>query len=491
MAASVVCRAASTGAQVLLRTSRSPALLRTPALRSTATFAQALQFVPETQVSKLDNGLRVASEQSSQPTCTVGVWIDVGSRFETEKNNGAGYFVEHLAFKGTKNRPGSTLEKEVESIGAHLNAYSTREHTAYYIKALSKDLPKVVEILGDIVQNCSLEDSQIEKERDVILREMQENDASMRDVVFDYLHATAFQGTSLAQAVEGTSENVRKLSRADLTEYLSRHYKAPRMVLAAAGGVEHQQLLDLAQKHLGDISWQYPEDAVPAFTPCRFTGSEIRHRDDALPLAHVAIAVEGPGWANPDNVALQVANAIIGHYDCTYGGGAHLSSPLASIVAAKKLCQSFQTFNICYAETGLLGAHFVCDRMKIDDMIYVLQGQWMRLCTSTTESAVARGKNILRNALVSQLDGTTPVCEDIGRSLLTYGRRIPLAEWESRISEVDASVVREICSKYFYDQCPAVAGYAYTEQPVKVPSSSPQSPGCQGVLAQKPVPAAP
>ncbi|KAK2091093.1 hypothetical protein P7K49_030377 [Saguinus oedipus] len=116
-----------------------PALLRTPALRSTATFAQALQFVPETQVSKLDNGLRVASEQSSQPTCTVGVWIDVGSRFETEKNNGAGYFVEHLAFK---NRPGSALEKEVESIGAHLNAYSTREHTAYYIKALSKDLPK-------------------------------------------------------------------------------------------------------------------------------------------------------------------------------------------------------------------------------------------------------------------------------------------------------------------------------------------------------------
>ncbi|XP_030771465.1 cytochrome b-c1 complex subunit 1, mitochondrial isoform X3 [Rhinopithecus roxellana] len=416
MAASVVCRAATSGAQVLLRARRSATLLRTPALRSTATFAQALQFVPETQISLLDNGLRVASEQSSQPTCTVGVWIDVGSRFETEKNNGAGYFLEHLAFKGTKNRPGSALEKEVESMGAHLNAYSTREHTAYYIKALSKDLPKVVELLGDIVQNCSLEDSQIEKERDVILREMQENDASMRDVVFDYLHATAFQGTPLAQAVEGPSENVRKLSRADLTEYLSTHYKAPRMVLAAAGGVEHQQLLDLAQKHLGDIPWTYAEDTVPALTPCRFTGSE------------------------------------------------HLSSPLASGAVANKLCQSFQTFSICYADTGLLGAHFVCDRMKIDDMMFVLQGQWMRLCTSATESEVARGKNILRNALVSHLDGTTPVCEDIGRSLLTYGRRIPLAEWESRIAEVDASVVREICSKYIYDQCPAVAGYGPIEQ---------------------------
>uniref|UniRef100_K9IKF8 Cytochrome b-c1 complex subunit 1, mitochondrial n=1 Tax=Desmodus rotundus TaxID=9430 RepID=K9IKF8_DESRO len=458
MAASAVCRVAGAGTRVLLRTRRSqPALLKSPALRSTATFAQALQNVPETQISQLDNGLRVASEQSSQPTCTVGVWIDVGSRYENEKNNGAGYFVEHLAFKGTKNRPGSALEKEVETMGAHLNAYSTREHTAYYIKALSKDLPKAVELLADIVQNCSLEDSQIEKERDVILRELQENDASLRDVVFDYLHATAFQGTPLAQSVEGPSENVRKLSRANLTEYLSQHYKAPRMVLAAAGGVEHQQLVDLAQKYFSGVSGKYAEDAIPTLSPCRFTGSQICHRDDALPLAHVAIAVEGPGWANPDNVALQVANAMIGHYDCTYGGGTHLSSPLASVSVANKLCQSFQSFNICYAETGLLGVHFVCDRMSIDDMMFFLQGQWMRLCTSATESDVRRGKNLLRNALVSHLDGTTPVCEDIGRSLLTYGRRIPLAEWESLISEVDASVVREVFSRYFYDQCPAVA----------------------------------
>lgn len=142
----------------------------------------------------------------------------------------------------------------------------------------------------------------------------------------------------------------------------------------------------------------------------------------------------------------------------------HLSSPLASVAAANKLCQSFQTFNISYSETGLLGAHFVCDAMSIDDMVFFLQGQWMRLCTSATESEVTRGKNILRNALVSHLDGTTPVCEDIGRSLLTYGRRIPLAEWESRIQEVDAQMLREVCSKYFYDQCPAVAGYGPIEQ---------------------------
>nr|KAF6476796.1 ubiquinol-cytochrome c reductase core protein 1 [Rousettus aegyptiacus] len=140
------------------------------------------------------------------------------------------------------------------------------------------------------------------------------------------------------------------------------------------------------------------------------------------------------------------------------------AGPLASVAVANKLCQSFQTFSICYAETGLLGAHFVCDRMTVDDMMFFLQGQWMRLCTSATDSEVLRGRNILRNALVSHLDGTTTVCEDIGRSLLTYGRRIPLTEWESRIAEVDAQAVREVCSKYFYDQCPAVAALGPIEQ---------------------------
>nr|KAF6476791.1 ubiquinol-cytochrome c reductase core protein 1 [Rousettus aegyptiacus] len=252
-----------------------------------------------------------------------------------------------------------------------------------------------------------------------------------------------------------------KKGRGDPSLMRDSPYSVPRSLSgqyrSVSAGVEHRQLVDLAQKHFGSVSGAYTEDTVPSLAPCRFTGSQIGHRDDALPLAHVAVAVEGPGWANPDNVTLQVANAIIGHYDCTYGGGRHLSSPLASVAVANKLCQSFQTFSICYAETGLLGAHFVCDRMTVDDMMFFLQGQWMRLCTSATDSEVLRGRNILRNALVSHLDGTTTVCEDIGRSLLTYGRRIPLTEWESRIAEVDAQAVREVCSKYFYDQCPAVA----------------------------------
>ncbi|XP_061312012.1 cytochrome b-c1 complex subunit 1, mitochondrial [Pezoporus flaviventris] len=465
MAASSVCRAGGAAARALLRGARPPAAVLTLTRnRGAATYAQTLQNVPETQVTTLENGLRVASEESTGPTCTVGVWIGVGSRYENEKNNGAGFFVEHLAFKGTKNRPGAAFEKEVESMGAHLNGYTSREQTAYYIKALSKDMPKAVELLADIVQNCALEDSQVEKERGVILQELKEIDSNMEAVTFDYLHATAFQGTPLAHTVEGTTDNIKHLTRADLASYVDNHFKAPRMVLAAAGGISHKELVDAAKQHFSGVPFKYKEDSVPVLPRCRFTGSEIRARDDGLPVAHIALAVEGPGWANPDNVVLNVANAIMGRYDRTFGGGKNQSSRLAVLAVEHNLCHSFQTFNTCYSDTGLFGFHFVSDPLSIDDMMFCAQGEWMRLCTSTTESEVERAKNYLRNAMVAQLDGTTPVCENIGSHLLNYGRRIPLEEWDARIAAVDARMVREVCSKYIYDKCPAIAAVGPIEQ---------------------------
>uniref|UniRef100_A0A803VFS4 Ubiquinol-cytochrome c reductase core protein 1 n=1 Tax=Ficedula albicollis TaxID=59894 RepID=A0A803VFS4_FICAL len=418
-----------------LRPGTGAALSNLTRKRGAASYAHTLQNIPETQVTTLENGLRVASEESHQPTCT-----------------------------GTKKRPGSAFEKEVESLGAHLNGYTSREQTAFYIKAFSKDMPKVVELLSDLVQNCALEDSQIEKERGIILQELKETDSNLTDVTFDYLHATAYQGTALAHTVEGTTENIKKLTRADLASYVDIHFKAPRMVLAAAGGISHRELVDAAKQHFTGASFEYKaKGSVPDLPRCRFTGSEIRARDDALPLAHIALAVEGPGWADPDNVVLNVANAIIGRYDRTFGGGKNQSSRLAALAAEHKLCHSFEPFNTSYSDTGLFGFHFVSDPLSIDDMMFCAQGE-MRLCTSATESEVTRAKNYLRNAMVAQLDGTTRVCENIGSHLLHYGRRIPLEEWDARISAVDAKMVRDVCSKYIYDKCPAIAAVGPIEQ---------------------------
>ncbi|XP_068206010.1 mitochondrial-processing peptidase subunit beta [Palaemon carinicauda] len=421
-----------------------------------ATYEQTLLNVPPTRVTVLDNGMRVATEDAGSPTATVGLWIDTGSRFETDANNGVAHFLEHMAFKGTSKRSQTDLELEVENMGAHLNAYTSREQTVFYAKCFADDVSKAVELLSDIIQNSKFGEVEIERERGVILREMQEVESNLQEVVFDHLHSVAFQGTPLGRTILGPTKNIKSISRKDLVDYIETHYKGPRIVLAGAGGVDHSSLVKLAEEHFKGLGGAYAGNA-PEVAPCRFTGSEIRVRDDSMPLAHIAIAVEGAGWADPDNIPLMIANTIIGSWDRSHGGGANNASNLAQVAVAANLCHSFQSFNTCYKDTGLWGLYFVCEPLKIEDFVFNLQSEWMRLCTNVTEFEVERAKNILRTNLLLQLDGTTPICEDIGRQMLCYNRRIPLHELDARIEAVTAEDVRDTCYSYIYDKCPAIA----------------------------------
>ncbi len=182
-----------------------------------------------------------------------------------------------------------------------------------------------------------------------------------------------------------------------------------------------------------------------------------------MPLAHVAIAVEGAGWRDADNIPLMVANTLMGAWDRSQGGGANNATTLARIAASGELCHSFQSFNTCYKDTGLWGVYFVCEPMQCFDMIWNIQQEWMRLCTSITEKEVNRAKNILKTNMLLQLDGTTAVCEDIGRQMLCYDRRIPLHELEARIESVTANTVQDAGMKYIYDRCPVVAAVGPVE----------------------------
>lgn len=419
---------------------------------------QCILNVPETKVTELDNGLRVATEDSGLETCTVGIWIDAGSRYEKPESNGVAHFLEHMAFKGTQKRTQTQLEMEIENMGAHVNAYTSREQTVYYAKCLSKDVEHATEILSDILLNSTLGENEIERERGVILREMQEVEQNLQEVVFDHLHSCAFQGTPLGMTILGPTENIKSITRDNLLEYIQTHYKAPRMVLAGAGGVDHGKLVELGKKYFSQVTDRYDKVEIPRpAEACRFTGSEIRVRDDDMPLAHVAIAVEGPGWKDPDNIPLMVANIIVGSWDRSNGAGVNSGNILASTCAAHDGIHSYSSFNTCYKETGLWGCYYIADKHNLRNFTLFLQETWMRLCNSVTRAEVERAKNELKTNMFLQLDGSTPICEDIGRQLLTYGRRIPHNELEARIDAVDAEVVKQVCTKYIYDRCPAVA----------------------------------
>lgn len=218
----------------------------------------------------------------------------------------------------------------------------------------------------------------------------------------------------------------------------------------------------MAEKYFGDMNNHYPRQ-VPSVDNCRFTGSEFRYRDDNMPFTYAAIAVEGVGWDHPDNIPLMIANTLIGQWDRTHGSGINAPSRLAQRVGFGGEVQSFQSFNTCYKDTGLWGIYMVCDVMSVRDLIWNVQEEWKYLCTSVTDEDVDRGRNLLKTNMLLQLDGTTPICEDIGRQLLSYGRRIPLHELEARLNAVDASVLKDAMMRNLYHRDIACSVVGRTE----------------------------
>ena len=448
--------------------SRFPArALFAGARRGLATVSESFT---KTTTTTLPNGLTVATESIPMAqTATVGIWIDAGSRAENEKNNGTAHFLEHLAFKGTSTRSQQQLELEIENMGGHLNAYTSRENTVYYAKSFKDDVPKTVELISDILQHSKLAENAIERERDVIIRESEEVDKMHEEVVFDHLHAVAFQGQPLGRTILGPRENILTISRNELTSYIKKNYKADRMVLVGAGAVDHEGLVNLAQKNFGKLvpsdrpvapgtGSRNPDD-VPAFV-----GAEVRMRDDTIPTAHIAIAVEGVSWSSPDYYTALVAQAIIGNWDRALGSAPNQGSKLSAIVSKNNLANSFLSFSTSYSDTGLWGIYLVSEnKQQLDDLVYFTLKEWSRLSQSVAPEEVERAKSQLKASLLLSLDGTTAIAEDIGRQIITTGRRQSPEEVERSVNAITAEDVKAWAQKYLWNKDIALAGLGSIE----------------------------
>ncbi|CAM8991201.1 unnamed protein product [Rhodiola kirilowii] len=414
---------------------------------------------PETRITTLPNGLRVATESNlAAKTATVGVWIDAGSRFETEETNGTAHFLEHMIFKGTERRTARELEEEIENMGGHLNAYTSREQTTYYAKVLDKDVGKALDILSDILQNSKFDEARISRERDVILREMEEVEGQTEEVIFDHLHATAFQYTPLGRTILGPAQNIKTITKAHLQNYIQTHYTAPRMVISASGNVKHEDIVEQVKKYFTKLSSD-PTTALQlaAKEPAIFTGSEVRMVDDDIPLAQFAVAFNGASWTDPDSIALMVIQTMLGSWNKNTGGGKHMGSELAQRVAINEIAESMMAFNTNYKDTGLFGVYAVAKADCLDDLAYVIMHEISKLSYRVSEADVTRARNQLKSSLLLHIDGTSPIAEDIGRQLLTYGRRVPYAELFARIDAVDASTIKRVANRFIFDRDVAIA----------------------------------
>ncbi|KAI0141641.1 mitochondrial processing peptidase beta subunit [Xylariaceae sp. FL1272] len=448
-----------------LRTRAAPSLIR-PFKRNFATPVSS-PVGAKTQTTTLKNGLTIATEYSPfAQTSTVGVWIDAGSRAETSETNGTAHFLEHLAFKGTQKRTQQQLELEIENMGGHLNAYTSRESTVYFSRAFNSDVPQSVDILADILQNSKLEPSAIERERDVILRESEEVEKQLDEVVFDHLHATAFQHQPLGRTILGPRENIRDITRTELSNYIKTNYTADRMVLVGAGGVPHDQLVQLAEKNFSGLPTTSPHNEAYILSKKQpsFIGSEVRIRDDTIGAAHIALAVEGVSWNDDDYFTALVTQAIVGNYDKAMGSAPHQGSKLAAFVHQNDLANSFMSFSTSYSDTGLWGIYMVSDKLtRLDDLIHFAQREWSRLSSNVTPSEVERAKAQLKASILLSLDSTSAVAEDIGRQIITTGRRMNPGEVERTIDRVTEKDVMDFANKKLWDQDIAISAVGSIE----------------------------
>ncbi|KAK1306484.1 hypothetical protein QJS10_CPA10g01955 [Acorus calamus] len=409
---------------------------------------------PETRVTTLPNGLRVATESNlANRSATVGVWIDAGSRYETEETNGTAHFLEHMIFKGTKDRTHQGLEEEIENLGAHLNACTSREQTIFYTNVMDKDVTKSIDILADILQNSRFDERRIEHERDVILREMKEIEDVPEEVIFDHLHATAFQYTPLGRTILGLEKNVKTITKAHLENYISTHYTTPRMVISAAGAVKHEDVVEQVKKLFTKLSSE-PTTATQlvAKEPAVFTGSEVRIIDDDIPIAKFAVAFNGASWTDPDSIALMVMQTMLGSWDKSHGGGMHVGSELVQKIAINEVAESIMAFNTNYKDTGLFGVYVTAKPDHLGDLSFAIMQAISKLSYRVSEDDVTRACTQLKSNLMLSMDGPGAVAEDIGRQLLTYGRRMPLPELFARIDAVDASTVKRVANRFICDR---------------------------------------
>lgn len=403
-----------------------------------------LELPAHLRVTTLDNGLRIATDtMTGVETVSLGVWAGVGARNEAAEVNGVAHLVEHMLFKGTPKRDAYQISSQIEDVGGHLNAYTTREQTAYYAKVLKEDAALALDIVADMIQYATLDDGELVKERTVVLQEIGQAEDTPDDIIFDHFQATAFQGQPLGRPVLGLPGIVERLSRDDLAAYIHSHYTASSLVVAAAGNIEHERVVEMARAMFRDL----PTGAVADPAPARFGGGDFREERD-LEQTHVLLGFEAVGIHHPDNYATQVLSTLL-------GGG--MSSRLFQEVREKRgLVYSIYSFANHFHDAGLFGVYAGTGPDQVAELVPVVCDEITRLAGTVREEEVARARAQLKSSLVMALESSMARCEQLGQQLLTHGRPITAREMLAKVDAVDIAAV-ERCAWRMLDSAPVVA----------------------------------
>jgi predicted Zn-dependent peptidase len=397
------------------------------------------------EITCLANGLNVVTHSMPHiETVALGIWVKAGARDERPEENGIAHFLEHMAFKGTRRRSAKEIAEEIESAGGEINASTGMETTTYYARVLKDDWALALDILADIFTESVLDAEELERERDVILQEIAAANDQPDDLVFDLAQSASYGDHPLGRSILGTTDLISAVDRDKMLAWRNRNYWASRIVVSAAGNIDHEKFAAEAEKLLGKIErGQQPQREPPSFN-----GSE-QTSQKTLDQTHIVLSFQAPSYRDPEIYQLQVLSSIL-------GGG--MSSRLFQEVREQRgLCYSVFAFGSAYEDAGQIGVYAASSPEHTEELLDVTSSVMMSVTHAVTEAEVARAKAQLKTSLVMNLESASSRADQIARQFLAFGIVPAISTLVEKIEAVTVDQVRELAVRLFKDKTPAIS----------------------------------
>ena len=389
------------------------------------------------QVTTLKNGLRVISDHmDTVETVSLGAWVDVGTRDEAADINGISHVLEHMAFKGTKRRSAYQIAETIEAVGGHLNAYTSRENTAYYAKVLREDAGLAIDIISDILQHSTMEPEELAREQTVIVQEIHQAHDTPDDIIFDHFQETAYPDQAMGRPVLGTADLVHAMNRETLLGYMGDHYSPSKMIISAAGNIDHGELVKMAEASFNAL----PKGQESTREDASYKGGIFRE-DRSLEQVHLVLGFDGVAYADPDFYAASVLSTL-------FGGG--MSSRLFQEIREKRgLVYSIYSFMSCYTDGGMFGIYAGTGAEEAPLLIPLIKEEMEKVITDVSDDEIDRARAQLKASILMSLESTSTRCEQLARQLSLFGRPISTEETVEKIEAVDISAIRHVATRLF------------------------------------------
>ena len=389
------------------------------------------------QLTTLSNGLRVVTDRmSSVETVAVGVWVAAGSRHETSDVNGISHLLEHMAFKGTVRRSAQLIAEEMDNVGGQLNAYTSRDHTAYFAKVLKEDMPLAVDILSDILLNSTMDAEELAREQHVVVQEIHQADDTPDDIIFDRHQATAFPNQPIGWPVLGNEPVVRSITSDRLRSYMAVNYAADTMVVSAAGNVDHDVFVALVEKAFAAL----PRVSAVSEAPSVYTGGDFRE-SRKLEQVHLVLGFGGLSFDDPDYYNLGALSTLLGE---------GMSSRLFQEIREKRgLAYSVYSSTQSFSDSGIFSIYMGTGRADVPKLIPVLCDEIKKARDGVSGDEVKRARAQIKSGLLMSLESPSSRCGMRARQLMIYGRPQTTEETIAKVESVDAGGIMRTATRVF------------------------------------------